>query len=256
MSPKRKAFKSPLGGKPDKKGIIFNDTNVSVLTKDDDDEKVNIGKNENEKKNEVIGVCRITGKASSPELLDKKADIQSEIKFDTKNKGTAFWYHKNICIPVDLGGQKTNINEDECPKFASNQLLEQKSKMNLRWKAFLFPPWSVLTDFGKTTHHYFGLDLINEDRESTHWVHNACVWQNLFSDIFELATTGQAEPIYDAFDGILSCPVRAVPKGPNEIKTFKSAKNQKSEHWIMLIKIPHDMNMDDHEYIDWFLSWF
>ena len=89
-----------------------------------------------------------------------------------------------------------------------------------------------------------------------HWVHDACIWQNLFSNIFEMATTGQAKPIYDAFDGILSCPVRAVPKGQNEIVTFKSAKNQKSEHWIMLIKIPHYMNMDDHEYIDWFLRWF
>ena len=71
-----------------------------------------------------------------------------------------------------------------------------------------------------------------------------------------MAKTGQAEPIYDAFDGILSCPVRAVLKGLNEIKTFKSAKKQKSQHRIMLIKIPHDMNMDDHEYIDDFLSWF
>ena len=170
----------------------------------------------------------------------------------TKKKGTAFWYYKHIRIPVDLGGKKTSINEDECPKFASNHLLEQKPKMNLRWKAFLFPPWSVLTHFGTTTHHYFGLDLVDEDKESMHWVHNACVWQNTF----EKAKTGQAKPIHDDFDWILSCPVRAEPKGPNEIKTFKSAKNQKSEHWIMLNKIPHDMYMDDHEYIDWFLSWF
>ena len=61
-------------------------------------------------------------------------------------------------------------------------------------------------------------------------MHNACVWQNLFSDIFEMAEIGQAEPIYDAFDGILSCPVRAVPNGPNEIKNFKSAKNQNTQY--------------------------
>ena len=73
------------------------------------------------KKNEVVSFIRFTGNPPSPELLDKKSDIQSEIKFDTKNKETAYWYQKNICIPFDLGGKKHNTKEVESKTMPLNQ---------------------------------------------------------------------------------------------------------------------------------------
>ena len=105
MAPKRKAFTSPLGVKPEKKGIKIKDIIVPVLSEDDDDEKGNIGKNKNEKKNEVVGFIRFTRKASLPELLDKKADIQSEIKFDKKRKEQLFGII-NIFVSLLIWGQE------------------------------------------------------------------------------------------------------------------------------------------------------
>ena len=99
MASKQKATSAPKGGKQGKKELQIKKKCTPTLTKDD-------------------GI--------------EKANVQSEIVCDYKNKETAFWYHKNICIPIDLGRKKTNIKEDECPKLASNHLLEQKSKMNLR----------------------------------------------------------------------------------------------------------------------------
>src|SRR5687768_11888080 len=114
MAPKQKATSAPKGGKQGKKGSQIEKKCIATSTED-------------------YGI--------------EKAGIQSEIICDKKKEETVFWYHKNFCIPIDLRVNKTSINEKECPNFASNQLLELKSKMNLRWKAFLFPPWSVLPHF-------------------------------------------------------------------------------------------------------------
>ena len=39
---------------------------------------------------------------------------------------------------------------------------------------------------------------------------------------------------------ILSCPVCAVPNGPNETKTFKSGKGVPIQHWILLVPMSSD----------------
>ena len=139
-----------------------------------------------------------------------------------------------------------------------NQLLKQKSKNNLqgsvRWKTFLFPPLSKLTSFAKISQQYFGLDLVDEDKDRTHWTHKASVWQTLFASVIEMTKTGQVAPISPVFDGILSCPVRAEPNGANVTKTFKSVKGQNIQHWIMLVPMPPEM--DYSEYIPLFLSKF
>ena len=44
------------------------------------------------------------------------------------------------------------------------------------------------------------------------------------------------------FNGILACPVRAIPKGPNNTKTFQSVKGQKIQHWILLVPMPADVD--------------
>jgi hypothetical protein len=56
------------------------------------------------------------------------------------------------------------------------------------------------------------------------------------------------------FDGIISCPIRAVPKGANETKTFQTAKGQFIQHWIMLVPMPLDG--DNLEYIPQFILQF
>ena len=61
-------------------------------------------------------------------------------------------------------------------------------------------------------------------------------------------------PISKMFNGILPCPVRAVPDGPNEIKTFKSVKGQNIQHWIMLVPMP--AHIDSSEYIPQFIASF
>ena len=61
------------------------------------------------------------------------------------------------------------------PNLALNQLLQQKTKLNMqgsiKWKTFLFPPISEIKSFEGITQQYFGLDLIIEDNEKTHWTH-------------------------------------------------------------------------------------
>ncbi len=117
-----------------------------------------------------------------------------------------------------------------------------------------FPSFFQLTSFAKTTTHYFGLDLVDEDKERTHWTHKADVWKNLFEGVIEMTKIGQTECIDDAFDGILSSPVRAAPNGLNEIETFKSSNKKNIQHWIMLVPMPTDV--DYSEYIPLFLSKF
>src|SRR5688500_2079934 len=120
MSPKRKASNSPLGGKPDKKGINIKKEKVRAFTEEeDDDNKVNFGKNVIEKGNEDRYFYKFKKETSSPELLDKNH----------------------------------NIKEVEYPNLALNQLLQQKSKISLqgslRWKTYLFPLTDALASSPK-----------------------------------------------------------------------------------------------------------
>src|SRR3954470_22789276 len=91
-------------------------------------------------------------------------------------------------------------------------------------------------------------------KETTYWTHKATAWQNVFSSLIDLEQTGEFDPIGSEFDGILSCPVQEVPNGPNEIKTFKTAKGHYFQHWIMLVPMPTNKNYS--EYISLFLSKF
>ena len=147
MAPKQKASNSPTGVKPDKNCNKIKKENFTALKDDDDDNKKgNLGKNEIEKRNEVIGFYKFKGRASSLTFLDKKH----------------------------------NIKELELKSMPFNQLLNQKPKINLqgslRWKTYLFPPTSDLTY--PNEHHYynyFGIDLVDEDKERTHWTHKPSV---------------------------------------------------------------------------------
>ena len=118
----------------------------------------------------------------------------------------------------------------------------------------MFPSLLKLVSVPKKTQQYFGLDLIEEDTERTVWTHKPSVWQDLFEGVQEVAKTGQVVAISTMFNGILACPVREVPNGPNEIQTFKTAKGQNIQHWIMLVPMPADI--DSSEYIPAFLSKF
>ena len=76
----------------------------------------------------------------------------------------------------------------------------------------------------------------------------------MFETVQEVAKTDKSVAFSDLFNGILSCPVWAFPKGPNEIKTFKSVKGQNIQHWIMLVPMPVDI--DSMEYIQQFIWCF
>ena len=88
----------------------------------------------------------------------------------------------------------------------------------------------------------------------TFWAHKAKVWEDLFESVQDFAKKGQCDPISDMFNGVLSCPVRAIPNGPNETETFQSVKGQKIQHWILLVPMPADI--DFMNYIKKFLSCF
>ena len=174
---KRKAITVPTGAKPVKKGNQIKKDNNSFLTEEDNSGSTTSGKNDSDKRNEHTGFCTFRKVILSPKQLDKNQDTK----------------------------------EVEFPNLALNQLLQQKSKMDLqgalRWKTFLFPFLSKHTLGMEIPHQYFGLDLVDEDKERTLWTHKASVWQNLFTSIIDLAKTGQVATISLAFDGILSCPV-------------------------------------------------
>ena len=108
--------------------------------------------------------------------------------------------------------------------------------------------------FANSSNQYLGLDLIDEDKERTYWTHKATAWESLFSSVIDLAQTGEVDPIGPEFDGILSCPVQAEPNGPNETKTYKTAKGHSFQQWIMLVPMPTNKNYS--EYIPLFLSKF
>ena len=88
----------------------------------------------------------------------------------------------------------------------------------------------------------------------TFWAHKAKVWENLFKTVHNFAKKEQCDPISDMFNGVLSCPVRAIPNGPNKTKTFVSVKGQKIQHWILLVPMPADVDFTG--YVKEFVSWF
>ena len=56
------------------------------------------------------------------------------------------------------------------------------------------------------------------------------------------------------FNGILACQVQTYPNGCNEIQTFKTAKGQNIQHWIMLVAMPAEIVSS--EYIPEFICQF
>ena len=154
--------------------------------------------------------------------------------------------------------ENQSTNTTNCPNHALNLLLHKKSKMNLvgsvSWKAFLFPSLEKITSVPQDTKQYFGLDLVEEKTERTVWTHKPSVWSDLFESVQDMAKNGQAVSISDMFDKILACPMRSSPKGPNEPQTFKSAKGQNIQHWILLVPSPVDRDIS--KYVQEFISTF
>ena len=166
---------------------------------------------------------------------------------------------KKECTHKQLFEEDKKPDQAECTSLELNKLLQQKSKLTLQgsicWKTFLFPKIKQIRSSNKKSISYFGLDLVEEETERTVWTHKASVWKDIVQSIFELAERGStSESINKIFHGLLACPVRAVPNGPNEPETFRSAKGQNIQHWIMLIPFPADI--DILEYIPLFISEF
>ena len=140
-----------------------------------------------------------------------------------------------------------------------NQLLQQKAKLSFHgsicWKTFLFPKITQIESVSNEPLSYFGLDLVEEETEKTVWTHKASVWKDITHSIFELAERGKTgQSINQIFNGLLACPVRAVPNGPNEPETFKSAKGQNIQHWILVI--PSPVNREISKYVQEFIRTF
>ena len=158
----------------------------------------------------------------------------------------------------ELVDEKENINKTELPNFELNLLLQKKSKLNfqgsIKWKTFLFPSLLKIASDSRRTVQYFGLDLVEEKNKRTYWTHKPSVWQDLFQTVQETAKTGKIVAISDIFNGILACPICAVPNGENEKQVFKSVKGQTIQHWILLVPMPVDI--DSSEYIPLFISKF
>ena len=226
MAPKRKVLNSFKNEKPVKKRLQIRDENsLSEVEEDDTKNKLQEGKNFNN----ALEDKKLYGSASkkenvSPHLIDEN--------------------------------QKSE--KGEFPILELNQLLQKKSRINFQgaisWKVFLFPPLTKLALISDKVHQYFGLDLVEDGSERTLWTHKASIWQQLFESVQDLAKTGQVASISTMFNGILACPVRAVPNGPNETQTFKSVKGQNIQHWIMLVPMPIDI--DSSKYISQFIANF
>ena len=146
----------------------------------------------------------------------------------------------------------------ELQNFELNSLIQKKSKLGIQgsicWKTYLFPLLQNFASIPKNTQHYFGLDLGDEVTERTFWTHKPSMWQDLFISAKEMADRGQVVPISSKFYGIMACPLRAVPKGENTTKSFKSGKGQLIQHWIMVIPIPADI--ESTKYIPDFIGNF
>ena len=161
-------------------------------------------------------------------------------------------------VTPELFDENCNTNKTEFPNLELNQLLQQKSKSSFQgsisWKAYLFPSLLRLATDSRKKQQYFGLNLVDEETEKTVWTHKPSVWKDLIESVQEIAKTGHVVAINNMFNGIKACAVRAVPRGPNDTKTFKTGKGQNIQHWIMLVPMPADI--DFFEYIPAFISQF
>lgn len=198
-------------------------------------------------------------KAVSDTLNENKTNKSNEGKTNTaKNniENSPPQIERETMFPIRFKQEETIIKKERTG-LDLNQLLQRRTQINSQgsicWKVFLFPPVQQL-GLQKVTQQYFGLDLVEAGTERTLWTHKANIWENLFDTVKELSMKGDIEPISDMFDGILSCPVRAISNGPNEIETLVSGKGQKIQHWIMLIPMPADV--DSENYIQEYLSTF
>lgn len=225
MSPKRKALNSFKGENQVKKRIQIKEDS-SVPEEEDDTKK---------------------------KLLQGKKVVKAK---DFKNSFVTALKKENASPHLVDENQKSV--KEEVSILELNQLLQKKSKINIQgaisWKVFLFPSLSKLALLSNKVHQFFGLDLIDEGSERTFWTHKPSVWMQLFESVQDLAKTGQVASIDKMFNGILACPVRAVPNGPNEIQTFLSSGKQNIQHWIMLVPMPIDI--DSFEYISLFIAKF
>ena len=161
-------------------------------------------------------------------------------------------------VTPELFDENCNTNKTEFPNLELNQLLQQKSKSSFQgsisWKAYLFPSLLRLATDSRKKQQYFGLNLVDEETEKTVWTHKASVWKDLIESVQEIAKTGHVVAINNMFNGIKACAVRAVPRGPNDTKTFKTGKGQNIQHWIMLVPMPADI--DSSKYIPEFIRIF
>jgi len=157
----------------------------------------------------------------------------------------------------DKPKEKPTGKLSESANLTLNQIIQKKSQLSMlssiAWKAFVFPSSDSL-DNKPVSQEYFGLDLVELKSDKTYWTHKPSAWQNVFDSVNEYAKSGNIVPISSIFNRILSCPVRALPKGPNEIKTFKTGSNQTIQHWIMLVPMP--ANIVSNEYIKSFVEGF
>ena len=222
--PKRKAATPLPGGNQTKKGHQTQKEHIPALTYDESVEQTNSGK----------------------KMIDD----------NKKEKG--FYNFKGKIVPPDSLEEIHDIKEADIPNLALNQAIQQQSRMTLqgtyRWKAFLLPPRPNSTSIVKTSYSYFGLDLVDEDNERTHWTHKASVWENIFATVLEMAKTKNVAPISPKFDGVLSCPVRATPNGESVIKTFHTSRQKTIQHWIMLVPMP--TNSEYSKFVPQFLKIF
>lgn len=225
MPPKRK-FQNLLAGtkSAQKKGKKSTDSSASGTCENGETGTNKVGKTKSNKKADNLVYPKVKKEPLSPELVEE-------------TKG---------------------MNEAESPNMVLNQLLQNKAKLNqfgsICWKVYMFPSLLGLTSVPKNTQQYFGLDLVEGEHKRTYWTHKASVWKDLFELVLDLAKKGDVLPISEQFKGILACPVRANPNGPNETQTFKTAKGQNIQHWIMLVPMP--ANIDSSEYIPTFIAKF
>jgi hypothetical protein len=180
----------------------------------------------------------------SEDTVDKKSTGKNDFLNNEQEKDHLSL--KKEILSSDLLDENQNTTKTEFPNIELNQLLQKKTKFNYfgtsSWKVYLFPSLLNLDSIPKKN-QFFGLDLVEEETERTVWTHKASVWQDLFASVKDLAQKGKVMPISSMFDGILACAVRAVPKGPSVIQTFRSNKGQNIQHWIMLVPMPSDIDL-------------
>ena len=125
--------------------------------------------------------------------------------------------------PEQLSNETSNDSLDY-PIVELNQFLQKKTKLTIQgsisWKIYLFPSVLNLNLSIKNGMQYFGLDLVDEGAKRSNWTHKPNIWQDFFESIQDLSKTGTVTPSSEMFSGILACPVRAIPKGPNDTKIF------------------------------------